>query len=186
MEKCTLNNIAILKPIELDPITTIELEWDRQVAFNRGFNYDLRNYVEFDFFTLYFKNLIKNITTIVGLYKNILLQIHDKKLIDAKWYLSTIHKDAERLSCITIPLLYNMNEPVNFYGLDELPRGASPNRKPTQRLNYSRKHPNLVNVNNYHNVRLLDDLSPRVLLQLSYDKHFDEIVYKNPDYWEIM
>jgi hypothetical protein len=186
MEKRTLNNLAILKIIELDATNILETEWDQQILLNQGYKYEERNYVPLDFFSGYFQNLINRVSSIVGPYKNICLQTHDKRIVSAKFHLNIIHNDAKRLSCVTIPLLYSSNEPVNFYANDGFPRGTHLNRKAQQRVSYSRKHPNLMNTCNFHNVRVSDDISPRVLLQLSYDVHFDEIISKNPDYWEIM
>lgn len=186
MEKRTLNNLALLKVFELDPVPILELEWERQVSHQQNYSYKARNYVDLDFFTYYFQNLITSLSSKLGDYKNIVVQCHDKRLCDEKWHLNIIHKDAERQTCITIPLLYNVNEPINFYGADEQVRGHAPNRKPLQRINYSRKYPNLVNVSNNHNVRIVDDLTPRILLQLSYDIGFDEFIHKYPDYWEII
>jgi len=35
-----------------------------------------------------------------------------------------------------------------------------------------------MNVNNYHNVRVIDESQPRIFIQMSYDIHFDEIIQK--------
>lgn len=182
-----MKNVALLKSYQLDNKETLEFRWNEQVQFKFGFNYIARNYVDLEFFTDYFQKVITDIANIAGPYKNIVIQCHDKLLHDEKWHLNVIHTDAERLTCITIPILCNDFETVNFYDNDEVGvRGLSPNRKPKQRVTYSTKHPNLVNVSNLHNVRILDDINPRILLQLSYDVTFDDMISRNKDFWEIV
>ena len=51
--------------------------------------------------------------------------------------------------------------------------------KPNQIAQYSEMHPTLVNVNNYHNVRVLDVSEPRIFIQMSYDLTFDDFISKN-------
>lgn len=182
-----MNNFAILKTIRLDSSDILEKEWNHQLTQCGNFSFKERNYVDYDFFTPYFKKQIDNISEVVGPYKNLVLQVHDKSLYDNKWYLNVIHKDAERKTCITIPVKINKFEPINFYDIiNNDTRGANPNQKPSQRVIYSTEHPNLVNVNHFHNVRVIEDDSPRVLLQLSYDLEFEEIVSSNRECWEIL
>lgn len=180
-----MNNIAELVGYKLDKPEIIQNEWKKLICEKHDFKFQARTYVNLDFFTHYFQNLINDISGKVGQYKNIVIQCHDKFLHDEKWHLNVIHKDAERLCCITVPIIYNQAETVNFYKTDGLDRGKSPNRKADQRLAYSLIHPNLVNVSNYHNVRVLEDISPRILLQLSYDVKFDEIINKNSSLWVV-
>ena len=47
---------------------------------------------------------------------------------------------------------------------------------PDQVGQYSENHPTLMNVQNWHNVRVLDLAPPRVFIQMSYDIHFDDFV----------
>lgn len=180
-----MNNLAELVAYKLDDPNTIQNEWKNLINNKSNFKFDARSYVSLDFFTDYFQKIINDVTGLIGQYKNIVIQCHDKLLHDEKWHLNVVHKDAERLSCVTIPISYNPAETVNFYNQNMLDRGTSPNRKADQRLAYSLAHPSLINVSNYHNVRVLDDTSPRILLQLSYDIDFNEFVSKNPDYWVI-
>ena len=51
--------------------------------------------------------------------------------------------------------------------------------KPNQIGQYSENHPTLMNVQNWHNVRVMDLAPPRIFIQISYDIHFDEIVAKD-------
>ena len=72
-------------------------------------------------------------------------------------------------------------EPVNFYDdLADIPdRGVPITATPNQRGQYSDNHPTLMNVNNYHNVRVIDESQPRIFIQMSYDIPFDEFTKKN-------
>ena len=126
-----------------------------------------------------------------------------------KFYLGIIHKDEYRTSCVNIPVKYDKTEPVYFYNdesvqkrLEEYkvhthdvltrkslidPRGGinaitakTPlGITPNQVGQYSENHPTLMNVQNWHNVRVMDLAPPRVFIQISYDIHFDEIVAKD-------
>ena len=182
-----MNNLAELICINIDSIE-IEKEWDQFVASSQH-NWDTRNYVGIEFFNPYFKNLLTNIIQNVGLpFKNIVIQCHDKTLKDGKWYLTTTHRDEDRLSCITIPIKYNLQEPINFYS-DTIVvpnRGKSNSQKPIQTSRYSTTHPTLVNVNNLHNVRVVADSYPRILLQVSYDIEFSDLIGKNPLIYKIL
>jgi len=126
-------------------------------------------------------------------------------LYNDKFYLDLIHTDAYRTSCVNIPVYYDKMEPVYFYDdesvqkkivehnidkrQDGLPRidlaqagqgFKTPLRiTPNQVGQYSENHPTIMNVQNWHNVRVMDLASPRVFIQISYDIHFDEIVAKN-------
>ena len=126
-------------------------------------------------------------------------------LYNDKFYLDLIHTDAYRTSCVNIPVYYDKMEPVYFYDdesvqkkivehnidkrHDGLPRidlaqagqgFKTPLRiTPNQVGQYSENHPTIMNVQNWHNVRVMDLASPRVFIQISYDIHFDEIVAKN-------
>jgi hypothetical protein len=50
---------------------------------------------------------------------------------------------------------------------------------PNQVGQYSENHPTLMNVQNWHNVRVMELAPPRIFIQMSYDIHFDEIVAKD-------
>jgi hypothetical protein len=183
-----MNNLAELSAVTINR-AEIETEWEKQVRLVPGYVWDNRNYVSESFFTDYFRNLLNTIVKEVGITpKNYVLQIHDKRLVDEKWYLNITHKDDDRLTCITIPILYNKLEPIRFYddALTNLPRGKPTTEKPVQTSTYSDLHPTLVNVNNWHNVRIIDQVAPRILLQLSYDETFDNIIGLNSSKWKII
>lgn len=183
-----MNNLAELITVSINR-AEIEVEWAKQLKFAPEHIWDNRNYVNYSFFTEYFQNLLNIIVDEVGIVpKNYVLQVHDKRLIDEKWYLNITHKDDDRMSCITIPILYTKLEPIRFYddALAELPRGRPTTEKPVQTSTYSDLHPTLVNVNNWHNVRIIDQDAPRILLQLSYDEPFDSIVRMNEHKWNII
>ena len=174
------NNLAELLDITIDN-RVLQTEWYKQVSYSQGYKWEARNYVEFDFFTPYYQILLQSITDVIQEKpKDYLIQSHDTNLINDKWYLNIAHKDADRLTCITLPVFYNKMEPVNFYADDiEIPeRGKPITAKPTQVGFYSENHPTIVNVNNFHNVRVLDISEPRILIQISYDISFDELVSK--------
>lgn len=174
------NNLAELLDICIDPIG-LQVQWRNQIEYSQGFKWQERNYVEIEFFTSYFQILLETVNDLINEEpKNYVLQCHDKSLIDNKWYLNIAHKDDDRKTCITIPLIYSRMETINFYDDDaDIPkRGKHITAKPSQIGWYSEKHPTLVNVNNYHNVRVLSTDEPRVLLQLSYDLTFEEIISK--------
>ena len=123
-------------------------------------------------------------------------------LYNDKFYLGIIHKDEYRTSCVNIPVYYDKMEPVHFYNdedvmkrieeyeiytHDGLPRialmhtGGLKNPLgiiPNQVGQYSENHPTLMNVQNWHNVRVMELAPPRIFIQMSYDIHFDEIVAK--------
>tara|TARA_Y100000389_G_scaffold163410_1_gene166663 strand:+ start:2590 stop:3228 length:639 start_codon:yes stop_codon:yes gene_type:complete len=124
-------------------------------------------------------------------------------LYNDKFYLGIIHKDEYRTSCVNIPVYYDKMEPVHFYNdedvmkrieeyeiytHDGLPRialmhtGGLKNPLgiiPNQIGQYSENHPTLMNVQNWHNVRVMELAPPRIFIQMSYDIHFDEIVAKD-------
>jgi hypothetical protein len=182
-----MNNLAELTSVRLDDPTTIKNNWDNLVS-STSHVWDSRNYVGLGFFNEYYKKLLSDIIESVGVpYKNIVIQCHDKSLKDGKWYLTTTHRDDDRFTCVTIPIVYNLQEPINFYD-DSIvvpPRGKPNTQKPIQTSLYSSKNPTLVNVSNLHNVRVIQDNFPRILLQISYDYKFDDIVSKKPNIWNI-
>lgn len=174
------NNLAELLDVDIDPNLLYD-EWLKQIEYSTGHAWKSRNYVGLNFFTTYFQALLQEINNIVGEKpKNYIIQCHATSLIDSKWYLNIAHKDADRKTCITIPLAYSKLESINFYDDNSILSNERKNFniKPSQIGRYSEKHPTLVNVNNYHNVRILDNKEPRVLLQLSYDLTFEEITCK--------
>lgn len=201
-----MNNAAFLKSYLINP-SELKQEWKHQLEYSKGFNFSKVDVYPLDFFTIYFQKLLTDLLDKLGPSKNIRLQIHDKNIVNAKYYLGNIHKDAARLIALTIPIIVNDFEPINFYdeNIPVEPRNNQNERKKMgiawrpasmgaanfnypieQRVHYSKKHPTLLNVNKFHNVRILNDELPRVLLQLSYDIDFDTFVSKNPTDWEVL
>jgi hypothetical protein len=174
------NNLAEIADIDID-LDILYSEWCKQVVYAGDHEWQNRNYVELDFFTPYFQVLLESINDVIGEHpKNYVIQCHDRSLIDAKWYLNIVHADDDRKTCVTLPVSFNRMEPINFYSPDTIipERGKPIKEKPVQVGLYSTKHPTLVNVANYHNVRVLDDNESRILIQLSYDLTFEEIISK--------
>ena len=189
------NNLAELTDIDID-VNVLRAEWSKQVVYQSGYNWQARNYVSFLFFTVYYQQLLLSIEDIIGEKpKNYIIQMHDPTLQcgvtisgsaqpaprNNKWYLNIAHKDVDRLTCITLPVYYNRMEPVNFYDdLADIPvRGQPITATPNQIGQYSDHHPTLMNVDNYHNVRVLDVSEPRIFIQMSYDLTFDELLSKD-------
>lgn len=179
-----MNNLAELKTIVLDDTAVLLKEWESQILLLNNKPLEWREYVDLTVFTSYYKTLLENIIKEVGLpHKNIIIQYYNENSSN-KWNLNIAHKDADRLSCITV-CVNEIYEPVCFYADDALPavRGSQKLPKPIQTSRYSKKHPMLVNVNNVHRVHVVEDKSPRILLQISYDQSFDEIVNKKQEIW---
>lgn len=188
------NNLAELLPIGISG-DELKHHWETFILTHKdSITWDFRVFLTTDMFEHYFKMLIESINDVVKeVPKYYMLQIFDQRLYPHKGFLNVIHKDVDRNSCITLPLSYNMMEPVLFY--NDIP-GISPEQhrktskpwpeKPQQIARYSENHPTLVNVQNLHNVRVLDETSPRVLLQLSFDIGFDDMINKNPSIWRII
>ena len=180
-----MNNLAELSSVLLDSTDTMQQHWQDQLKFSQDFRYDWRNYVALDFFTDYYKSLLLNITDKIGLpYKNFVVQYYNEQSSD-KWKLNIVHKDVDRQSCVTVSVT-DLHEPVCFYNRDTAVRGSQKLPQPVQISRYSKLHPTLVNVSNFHNVRVLEDQSPRVLLQVSYDVSFEEIIEHTPTQWRML
>ena len=189
-----LNSLAELTSIKIDRLA-IETEWESFLSHNRNnIDWDFRVLLELDSFSDYFKTLLNSVCDIVQeAPKYYMLQVFDRNLFTQKQQLNIVHKDVDRNSCITIPIIYNVMEPVMFYedipGLvqEEYRKTNMPwPEKPTKIGRYSENHPTLVNVQKLHNVRVLDNTSPRILLQLSFDASFDDMIEKNPAIWRII
>ena len=189
-----LTNLAELTTITIDK-HELQSAWNSFVDENSNqLDWGFRVMIDYNHLSYYFKNLLGSILEVVDAKpKNYMFQVFDKRLYDKKYQLNIVHKDVDRLSCITIPLTYNVMEPVMFYkdipdiNPEEYKKTGRPwPEKPIQIARYSDKHPTLVNVNNLHNVRVLEEISPRVLLQISFDCSFDNIIDKNPTIWRVI
>ena len=176
-----INNLAELQDVSIN-IESLRESWEEQKILAGNYEWKERNYVDLTFFTVYFQHLLLDIENILGEKpKNYIIQMHDpSNVINDKWYLNIAHKDDDRKSCINIPVYYNRMEPVNFYDdLTDIPdRGKPITATPNQIGQYSDHHPTLMNVNNYHNVRVIDESQPRIFIQMSYDITFDEFIKK--------
>ncbi len=201
------NNLAELLDVSIN-IESLRAAWAEQLVFAGDFEWGKRNYVSLDFFTPYFQHLLLDIENVLGEKPTqYIIQLHDgsipkytDELYQDKFYLTVIHKDEYRTSCVNIPVNYDKMEPVYFYDdetiypmVEQTQPGESrisfarqnginaPDvaLKPDQVGQYSENHPTLMNVQNWHNVRVMDLAPPRVFIQMSYDIHFDEIVAKD-------
>jgi hypothetical protein len=177
------NNIAEIKDVSIN-IEELRTAWSEQLIFTGNYSWEPRNYVDLEFFTSYFQQLLSHIADLIDEKpKDYIIQIHDPNLVTNKWYLTDTHRDADRNTCITLPVYYNRMEPINFYNdVNEVPgfrKDKSIKANPNQIAQYSEMHPTLVNVNNYHNVRVLDVSEPRIFIQMSYDLTFDDFISKN-------
>tara|TARA_R110002020_G_scaffold394339_1_gene604395 strand:+ start:16 stop:645 length:630 start_codon:yes stop_codon:yes gene_type:complete len=200
------NNLAELLDVSIN-IESLRAAWAEQLVFAGDFEWGKRNYVSLDFFTAYYQHLLLDIENVLGEKpKDYIIQLHDgsipkytDELYQDKFYLKVIHKDEYRQSCVNIPVYYDKMEPVYFYDDETIypmveqtqpgesritfarPNGINePDIAPTpdQVGQYSENHPTLMNVQNWHNVRVLDLAPPRVFIQMSYDIHFDEFIQK--------
>ena len=190
------NNLAELRSIDIN-LDVLQAEWVKLVTYQSEYKWGGtggRNFVEFSFFTLYFQQLLLDIENVLGEKpKNYIIQMHDPALVvNDKWYLNIPHQDYDRKTCINIPVYYNRIEPVNFFSMDVIKEYEKKNSKigtrryvgmsPEQVGQYSDQHPTLMNVNNYHNVRVIDESQPRIFIQMSYKtpykkflKHVDHL-----------
>lgn len=135
---------------------------------------------------------------------------------DDKVQLSYIHFDTQRKCCITIPviakepiLFYDPSEENGYKKIEnptaiqqtaESIKSATPDnvrinyrnqnigriKKPNQVVTYSKKHPMLVNVSNLHSLFLMEIKDPRVLIQISYDFTFDDILKMKPEIFKVV
>jgi hypothetical protein len=199
-----MNNLAELTDISID-IEDLRIAWKEQVVeAGDSIDWTYRNYVEFSFFTEYFQKILIDIENVVGEKpKDYIIQVADPSMNikDApKFYLNIPHKDWNRNTCINLPIYYNRMEPVNFYDEEKIEQFSGKEAvdagnlgygsqatgtrhylsiPPLQTGHYSSNHPTLMNVNNFHNVRVLDELHTRIFVQMSYDRHFDEFLEKD-------
>jgi len=198
------NNLAELQDVSIN-IESLRAAWAEQLVFAGDFEWGKRNYVSLDFFTAYYQHLLLDIENVLGEKpKDYIIQFHDgsipeytEELYQDKFYLKVIHKDEYRQSCVNIPVYYDKMEPVYFYDDETIYPMAEQTQpgesrisfartngvnepdvapRPDQVGQYSENHPTLMNVQNWHNVRVLDLAPPRVFIQMSYDIHFDDFV----------
>ena len=93
---------------------------------------------------------------------------------------SHIHMDTNREAAVSIPI--ETPDPLLFYNFDEKylnNKRLHSIKKPNQILNYEHNHPTLINTRNLHNVFVLDESLPRVLLQIHCYESFNSIYQRN-------
>lgn len=195
------NNLAELQTIKLDSIAVRQSEWEKQVAYQSEHKWTTRNFVEFSFFTEYFQKLLMSIEKAIGeVPTTLIVQLHDISLnVRGKTYLQIPHRDESRLSCISIPITYDLMEPVLFYippeellpdlilqeetnrvgGIDGVPKYIALN--PDQIGKYSINYPTLMNVGNWHSIRTMSSEAPRIFIQMSFNIPFDTFVDNIPE-----
>lgn len=169
-------NLAQLTTINLDSQEQLQQEF-QIFADKLKFQWFNRHYLSMHNFTCYFSNLIDKILDEINLpYYDILLQLHHKDYYFEKEFLSTIHTDKYRNSCITIPIFFSIDEPVEFY---------NDNFIKIQSSLYNTKNPSLVNTGQRHAIKISNMENPRVLLQISYKHRFEDIIARNPSIWQV-
>lgn len=170
------SNLAELLTVDLDSQESLQYEFKKFTEKTKlvWFN---RHYLNMHNFTDYFRDLIDKILDEINLpYIDILLQLHHKDYYFEKEHLSVIHDDKYRNSCVTLPIFFSTDEPLQFY--DE-------NLKQVQSSIYSTKNPSLVNTSQRHSIKITNMENPRVLLQISYKHSFEDIIARNPSIWKI-
>jgi hypothetical protein len=185
-------NLAQLSAIKIDT-GKFKKSWDDIKFNNPDIRWQTRTYITENILDEYTKSIVHEIFEKTKLdAKNMLIQVAGELIEDnEKNMLNIVHRDVDRKTCITIPLIYNLAEAIMFHAdIDDYGMGFRSNtswpEKPIQISRYSSEHPTLVNVNRLHSVRLMDFKSPRVLLQLSFDESFQDIIDRNPDIWKVM
>ena len=139
------NNIAELKDVSID-LDVLRAEWAKQVTFVSGHKWESRNYVDLNFFTAYYQQLILSIEQALGeVPTNLTIQVHEpSKNVPGKAYLTIPHTDEDRLSAIFIPIAYNKMEPILFYDvkphqLSKVKKAEATGRKKDEQGNYYTK-----------------------------------------------
>jgi hypothetical protein len=184
-----MNNLAMLIPVDID-LSILKNEWIYQYQLIKDTKIKPNNvYKTLDIFTGFFKNLLEEIIEVVDLPpQDYMIQYHDINHNSKRNYLTGIHRDTYRKTCITLPIEVNEDEPICFY--DEVPltqdRRLDQHTKPNLESSYSKQHPTLVNVSNLHNIRIINDMLPRILLQINYNYDFIDIIKHKKDIWEII
>jgi hypothetical protein len=171
------NFLAELITVNLDDPDTIQKEWEMFVEYCGDKGWHNRLYVDIEYFTPYFKDLLNEIAHQINLpYLDITLQIHDNRLHNTPIELDVPHRDGYRRTNITVPVYLDDKEKVNWHG--------TPQDIILQSSTYRLKHPSMVNVGDTHSVSLLPN-TRRILIQFSYRESFDEIYKSNPDIFNL-
>jgi hypothetical protein len=165
--------LALIKNLPIDDLETRESAWLELKGLRPEYTWIGRDYLEYDFFTEYFKNLIDKIHDMFGKSKDLIIQNRQlgHPLVAATSH--RIHKDAYRNSCIVIPFS-TITDPVCFY--KDIDQDLNKHYKPPILMSfYSQSHAVLMDTQTPHNVLVLDKTKPRVFLQVNYDLKFNDL-----------
>lgn len=168
--------LAEILNFPIDNLSIREQAWLELKEKNKDYRWIGRDYLELDFFTDYFKNLINNTHKLFGQSKNIIVQ--NRQLGHPKVAAGShiIHKDVYRNSCIVIPFS-TITDPVCFY-TDHV-NNPKKYPKPIFMSFYSQEFAVLMDTQTPHNVMVLDKSKPRVFLQINYDLQFNDLYDSN-------
>ena len=176
--------LAEILDIPLDALETREQEWEKLKQVYPEYPWKGRNYVDYDFFTEYFKTYIDKIVNKFGPYKDLIIQYRQLANPVATYYSHIAHKDAYRNSCIVIPFS-QITDPICFFS-DAAYRGKSlpPLNPPLLMSFYSQDYAVLMDTQVYHNVLVIDKNKPRVFLQINYDESAQQ--FYNPEVMKLL
>jgi hypothetical protein len=167
--------LAEILAIPLDPLKIREKEWLLFKNLMTDYEWQGRDYFEYNSFPDYFKKLIDQIVTKFGIYKDIIVQNRSLGHPRVAWGSHMIHKDSYRNSCIVIPFS-TITDPVCFYNDSAVKkRDQPPSEPPILRSFYSQNYAMLMNTQVFHNVTVFDKTKPRVFLQVNYDQTYEEL-----------
>ena len=167
--------LAEILDIPLDPIEVRKEEWVKLQQKHSNFEWDGRHYLEYDFFTDYFKKYIDIVANKFGKYKNIIVQYRNSASLEAARWSHVLHKDAYRSCMVTIPFS-DITDPVAFYTEDSFRgRDIMPSKAPILMSFYSKDYAVFMDGQVYHNVLVIDRRKPRILLQINYDEPYQSL-----------
>ena len=182
-----LNNAAEIVSINLDNKTLLE-EWDKflpTIIDKLKKQPDSFNSLNFNLFTEYFQNIFIEIINHLDVQTDTAAVFyHDYPQHKTKVeYTSAVHMDYDRKSAISIPIV--TSDPLLFFDYDEqydndrTGKKLRNLKKPNQVLHYKTDHPTLINTRNLHSVFVLDETTPRILIQINCYESFDSIIERN-------
>jgi len=167
----------------LDSLDVREKAWLELKENNKEYKWIGRDYLQYDFFTDYFKSLIDKVHELFGQSKNICVQnrqIGHPKVAETS---HIIHQDSYRNSCVVIAFS-TITDPVCFFKKDYNTFNNNASFSPVLMSFYSQSFAVLMNTQSPHNVMVLDKTQPRVLLQVNYDLYFNDLY--DPNYMRII
>jgi hypothetical protein len=186
-----MNNVAEITSIKLDAIPILIEEWKKQLDkviernlllhYVKTFSRPPHLTLKLEDFTDYFQNLFFTIKEELKIeLTDYRIFYHDYEKYNSKLETSIIHKDINRLSAITIPIY--ASDPVLFYDETEVydPKiRKKVTRKPNQIHLYKYDHPTLINTDTLHSVFLLNEKTPRAIIQVNLYEPFNDIFQRN-------